>query len=332
MPNLPNLPNLGFNKANGNSDRKSGPSSDTYNAHHSPAETRPRQGSNPRRPYADRPTPSPFADIGRSRNATPNESPDSTPVLSSGDYDSNSNGTSSRDEPDLLGTWDSNDRGITANFARMNMNGRDRSGSRSRRQSTLPFEDIAEDPYRTRESTSTTYSKDWSRTDSRDSRDSYSRPRPFSVHGAPKGGFPTTPHDDTDPFRERDRDDYGYRGYDDDVRGMRDGSPQFDDFLVDRRGGRGANVDAEGYARAVALFDFNARESDDLGFKKGQVLTVLDGANDSVQWWRGRLGDDTAEGIFPANYVEVLDIPRKLRGGLTKTQLRTRLLSGQDFE
>ncbi|KAI0634810.1 DUF500-domain-containing protein [Trametes polyzona] len=60
----------------------------------------------------------------------------------------------------------------------------------------------------------------------------------------------------------------------------------------------------EGVARAIALFDFNAVQPGDLSFKKGQVITVTEKSEDTNTWWRGKL--DGREGIFPANFVEVV--------------------------
>ncbi len=85
----------------------------------------------------------------------------------------------------------------------------------------------------------------------------------------------------------------------------------------------------EGVARAIALFDFKAvqvrvscrgcgtdanhdlrstaaaaAQPGDLSFQKGQVITVTEMSEDTNTWWRGRVGG--AEGIFPANFVEVV--------------------------
>ena len=42
----------------------------------------------------------------------------------------------------------------------------------------------------------------------------------------------------------------------------------------------------------------------DLSFRKGQVIVVTEKSDDRNTWWRGRL--DGAEGVFPANFVEVV--------------------------
>ncbi|XP_056337769.1 GRB2-related adapter protein 2 isoform X2 [Oenanthe melanoleuca] len=48
-----------------------------------------------------------------------------------------------------------------------------------------------------------------------------------------------------------------------------------------------------------ALYDFEAVEHDELGFRTGDILEVLDSSNPS--WWKGRLRGEL--GLFPANYV-----------------------------
>ncbi|KAK0198513.1 hypothetical protein F5146DRAFT_1131495 [Armillaria mellea] len=60
----------------------------------------------------------------------------------------------------------------------------------------------------------------------------------------------------------------------------------------------------EGVARVIALYNFNAVESGDLSFNKGDVITVLQKSNSSDDWWTGKIGD--RKGIFPANFVEVV--------------------------
>ncbi|KZT08035.1 DUF500-domain-containing protein [Laetiporus sulphureus 93-53] len=61
---------------------------------------------------------------------------------------------------------------------------------------------------------------------------------------------------------------------------------------------------SEGVARAIALFNFDAVQSGDLSFKKGQVITVTKRSDDTNTWWTGKL--DGREGMFPANFVEVV--------------------------
>ncbi|KAL4251972.1 SH3YL1 family protein [Abortiporus biennis] len=60
----------------------------------------------------------------------------------------------------------------------------------------------------------------------------------------------------------------------------------------------------EGIARAIALFDFNAVQPGDLSFSKGDVIIVKEMSNNTDTWWSGKVG--SREGIFPANFVEVV--------------------------
>ncbi|KAI1322834.1 hypothetical protein F5Y16DRAFT_25443 [Xylariaceae sp. FL0255] len=54
---------------------------------------------------------------------------------------------------------------------------------------------------------------------------------------------------------------------------------------------------------AVALFTFEADQPGDLGFKKGDVITVLKKTDSDNDWWTGMIG--TKHGIFPSNYVKM---------------------------
>ena len=49
--------------------------------------------------------------------------------------------------------------------------------------------------------------------------------------------------------------------------------------------------------QAVALFTFDAAQPGDLGFKKGEVITIVKRTDNATDWWTGRIGD--REGIFP---------------------------------
>ncbi|KAH9991194.1 DUF500-domain-containing protein [Xylariaceae sp. FL0662B] len=54
---------------------------------------------------------------------------------------------------------------------------------------------------------------------------------------------------------------------------------------------------------AVALFNFEADQPGDLGFKKGEIITVLKKTDSDNDWWTGMIG--TRHGIFPSNYVKM---------------------------
>lgn len=55
--------------------------------------------------------------------------------------------------------------------------------------------------------------------------------------------------------------------------------------------------------QAVALFTFDADQPGDLGFKKGEIITVTKKTDSDNDWWTGIIG--TRTGIFPSNYVEM---------------------------
>lgn len=49
--------------------------------------------------------------------------------------------------------------------------------------------------------------------------------------------------------------------------------------------------------QAVAKFTFEADQPGDLGFKKGEIITIVKRTESETDWWTGRIGD--REGIFP---------------------------------
>jgi len=58
---------------------------------------------------------------------------------------------------------------------------------------------------------------------------------------------------------------------------------------------------APGGETAVALYDFDANEADDLGFKAGATIR-LTMCSDAEDWWQGEINGKT--GIFPKAYVQ----------------------------
>lgn len=55
--------------------------------------------------------------------------------------------------------------------------------------------------------------------------------------------------------------------------------------------------------QAVAVYNFDADQPGDLGFKKGDIITILKRTDSDNDWWTGRI--DNREGIFPSNYVKL---------------------------
>ncbi|KAL7276900.1 hypothetical protein RUND412_000092 [Rhizina undulata] len=59
-----------------------------------------------------------------------------------------------------------------------------------------------------------------------------------------------------------------------------------------------------GANQAVALYTFEPGQPGDLGFKKGDIITVTKRTDSKNDWWTGQIGSRT--GIFPSNYVETM--------------------------
>ena len=60
---------------------------------------------------------------------------------------------------------------------------------------------------------------------------------------------------------------------------------------------------ATGAERVVALFAYTAQHSDELSFKKDDMITLVERGADP-DWWKGEL--DGRSGLFPANYIRPL--------------------------
>ncbi|KAF2169837.1 hypothetical protein M409DRAFT_64834 [Zasmidium cellare ATCC 36951] len=65
-----------------------------------------------------------------------------------------------------------------------------------------------------------------------------------------------------------------------------------------------ASKGSAGPGQAIAKFTFEADQPGDLGFKKGDIITIIKRTESEADWWTGRIG--SREGIFPSNYVEVV--------------------------
>ncbi|GMK55866.1 hypothetical protein CspeluHIS016_0209220 [Cutaneotrichosporon spelunceum] len=249
-------------------------------------------------------------------------------------------------ERELLGSWDADPHGLTTNFSKMSTSNNEyangngvfgfgskglspnRTPNRSRgnsRASQNPFDPI--DEVRVHETTSTFATRDWALpTDVVPSHEKKKlwrerKERPFSSYASPSGWNDRDQEErDREPKNEFDLTYDDHRPFDDYMPKSRSPVPKPNLALK-----AGLNA-ADGYARAVALHDFAASADGDLTLRKGQVVIVLDGDGDAGEWWKGRsTSGDT--GLFPANYVEVLDIPQDLRGGITRSMLRRRVLA-----
>lgn len=56
--------------------------------------------------------------------------------------------------------------------------------------------------------------------------------------------------------------------------------------------------------KAVALYTFQGEQSGDLTFRKGDIITIVQKSDSTDDWWTGKIGGQ--QGIFPANYVELV--------------------------
>ncbi|KAH7161389.1 hypothetical protein EDB81DRAFT_755936 [Dactylonectria macrodidyma] len=54
---------------------------------------------------------------------------------------------------------------------------------------------------------------------------------------------------------------------------------------------------------AVAVYNFDADQAGDLGFKKGEIITIIKRTDSENDWWTGQIG--SRQGIFPSNYVKM---------------------------
>lgn len=130
-----------------------------------------------------------------------------------------------------------------------------------------------------------------SRLSDRDARDTYSSRDRYGDRDRDRYG---------DRYGDRDRDRPRYSDRDDDHYGS---SKRLDDPLPPSPAKRSTPT-ANGAVRAVAKFKFEGEESGDLSFKKGDIITIVKKTDTTNDWWTGSI--DGREGIFPANYVELV--------------------------
>jgi len=53
-----------------------------------------------------------------------------------------------------------------------------------------------------------------------------------------------------------------------------------------------------------AKYDYNATEAEDLSFKKGDLVVILQKL--SSDWYKGHIKNETTIGVFPLNYVDII--------------------------
>ncbi|XP_060712504.1 vinexin-like isoform X1 [Hemiscyllium ocellatum] len=62
------------------------------------------------------------------------------------------------------------------------------------------------------------------------------------------------------------------------------------------------------YGEAVAIFNFKGNLSVELSFRKGETISLIRRVDDN--WFEGRITGTNRQGIFPANYVQVVKSPK----------------------
>jgi hypothetical protein len=77
-------------------------------------------------------------------------------------------------------------------------------------------------------------------------------------------------------------------------------------YSAQQQGGTSApvHIDSPVICRVIAMYDFEARDGTELGFKEDDMIEVLN--KDDPDWWIGRLNGQIGE--FPANRTAMLSV------------------------
>jgi len=85
----------------------------------------------------------------------------------------------------------------------------------------------------------------------------------------------------------------------------RGGSEPVEDYSDQINHGNFIDSDSQSFGiRARALYDYTAGEAGEISFDPGDIITHIDQIDPG--WWQG-LGPDGTYGLFPANYVELIE-------------------------
>jgi hypothetical protein len=225
---------------------------------------------------------------------------------------------------DLNATWgQADDRGLSSAFGRLRAStvGSNGSGNRSRSNSKPPLPSFDEDeytPYETESKFAARYG----------GNGSSSSPRRVNLNEDtdPFGGESSTSGRAFEAYTQPTRPSHPRKTSSYSSPNRRTSTPP----NLTLKPGLTPGLPETGYARAIALFDLPAGQAGDLPLKKGGVLFVMDKVGTGGEWWRGMNSSGEA-GIFPANYVEVVEIPKELKGGLSRGELKKRV-PGLDFD
>ncbi|XP_040610034.1 GRB2-related adapter protein 2 isoform X3 [Mesocricetus auratus] len=127
------------------------------------------------------------------------------------------------------------------------------------------------------------------------------RPQQYHQHQQPPPPFPPGPQHPPQRYLQHHHFHQDRRGGSLDINDGHCGiGGEMNATVMHRRHTDPVQLQVAGRVRwARALYDFEALEEDELGFRSGEVVEVLDSSNPS--WWTGRLHNKL--GLFPANYV-----------------------------
>jgi len=80
--------------------------------------------------------------------------------------------------------------------------------------------------------------------------------------------------------------------------------------------------------RFIAKFDFTGKDPEDLPFKKGEILTILQ--KDEEQWWTAKKDADSTTGLIPVPYIQKYDpeLERRLQEQTLQSQTPAGALPG----
>eukprot|EP01121_Diplochlamys_sp_Union-15-3_P015751 TRINITY_DN525_c0_g1_i7.p1 TRINITY_DN525_c0_g1~~TRINITY_DN525_c0_g1_i7.p1 ORF type:complete len:448 (-),score=108.04 TRINITY_DN525_c0_g1_i7:57-1400(-) len=92
-------------------------------------------------------------------------------------------------------------------------------------------------------------------------------------------------------------------------------------------GSNSKNVPADILVRC--LYDYDATEDNELSFKEGEILVLID--KDETGWWEGRK-ENGKVGIFPSNFVEIIGAEGKPTTPAIAPQTRCRALYDYNAE